>query len=124
MCGVRVRGGSCPDLDVMVAQLAPEGERDEGRVPVRLQKMLVKALVSIGGGLSQVKELRDLFEDVLADVVDPLRRARVRVVPALRLMNRMATVWPEKDTILFDAYWVRYMRVMALITAKLLKTLL
>ena len=57
-------------------------------------KSIMKSLISIGAGLSQLKEQRDLFEDLVIKVGEPLQTAGFDAVTATAVLDACVRMFP------------------------------
>ena len=81
----------------------------------------LRSLVAIGSGLAQAKELRDIFDDVLTNVADPLRELKLSRADVTALFEATAEAGVEFSGQTYAAEWTNYVRVVSNITLKALR---
>ena len=78
-------------------------------------RSLLKGLLTIGAGLSQAKEFRDIVEDIVEKVAEPLVAARLTVADVDALFERLAVSFRSLSTLgkkfrrRFAVAWDRYL---------------
>lgn len=81
----------------------------------------LRSLVGIGSGLAQAKELRDLFDDVLTNVADPLRELKLSKDEITALFDATAEAGVEFSGQTYAKEWSNFVLVISKITLMALR---